>query len=100
MTPQDFEKKIEEMKTPQVSGVKEPFEIKLAILNAERSAAMGVWFVVVPCFFIACIIMKYLFHLHWGLLDTFEEMISSLDNNPGTWWIQPVFRFAHREHYR
>ena len=78
------------MKTPQVSGVKEPFEIKLAILNAERSAAMGVWFVVVPCFFIACIIMKYLFHLHWGLLDTFEEMISSLDNNPGTWWIQPV----------
>ena len=90
MTPEDFEKKMEDLKTPRASGVKEPVEIKLAILNAQRSAAMGIWFVVVPCFFIACVFMKYIFHFRTGLLDTFEETISALDRNPGTWWIQPV----------
>ena len=83
MTPEDFEKKMEDLKTPRASGVKEPVEIKLAILNAQRSAAMGIWFVVVPCFFIACVFMKYIFHLNLGLLDTFEETISALDRNPG-----------------
>ena len=78
------------MKTPQANAVKEPAEIKVAILNAQRSAVMGVWFVVVPCFFIACVFMKYIFHLQLGLLDTFEEMIYALDKNPETWWIQPV----------
>ncbi len=87
---EDFKKKMEDMKTPKVAGVKEPVEMKLAILNAQRSATIGVWFVVVPCFFIACVFMKYIFHIHLGLLDTFEEMITVLDTNPRTWWIQPV----------
>jgi len=51
---------------------------------------MGVWFIVVPCFFIACVFMKYIFHVRLGLLDTFEEMIFALDKNPRTGWIQPV----------
>ena len=90
MNSEDFEKKMEDLKKPGTDQVKEPIEIKLAILNAERSAAIGVWFVVVPCFFIACIAMKYLFHFNMGFLDTFEETMAELDRNPGTWWIQPV----------
>ena len=90
MSPEEFQKKMEEMKTPDARGVKQPEEIKLAILNAQRSAAMGVWFIVVPCFFIACVFMKYIFHVRLGLLETFEEVISALDKNPRTWWIQPV----------
>ena len=90
MNPEEFQKKMEQIKTPSAGEVKQTVEIKLAILNAHRSAAMGVWFIVVPCFFIACVFMKYIFHIRLGLLDTFEEMISTLDKNPRTWWIQPV----------
>ena len=90
MNPEEFEKKMSEMKTPGADSIKQPLEIKLAILNAQHSAALGVWFIVVPCFFIACVFMKYMIHVRLGLLDTFEEMISTLDKNPRTWWIQPV----------
>jgi hypothetical protein len=90
MKPGDFEKKMEGLKAPGTSAISPPVEIKLAIVNAQRSAAMGVWFIVVPAFFIACVFMKYYFHINLGLLDTFEEMMVSLDRNPNTWWIQPV----------
>src|SRR5258707_11173477 len=87
---EDFEKKLESMGKPETKSVKPPIEIKLAIVNAERSAAIGVWLIVVHCFFLACVVMKYLFQINLGLLDTFEDMISAIDKNPATWWIQPV----------
>ena len=90
MNPENFEQKMESLQKPDVSGVQPPGELKLMIVNAQRSAAIGVWFVAVPCFFLACVVMKYIFRLNLGLLDTFEEMMAAIDKNPNTWWIQPV----------
>ena len=89
MKTEDFEKKMEDLRVPEVNTTA-PVELKLTILNAQRSAAIGIWFVVVPCFFLTCVVMKYFFHINLGLLDTFEEMIVAIDRNPGTWWVQPV----------
>lgn len=89
MNEEDFEKKMEGLKAPQVNPAP-PLELKLAILNADRSAAIGIWFIIVPYFFLACIAMKYFFHFNLGFLDIFEDAMSSLDKNPGTWWISPV----------
>ena len=90
MVTDDFEKKMENLQKPGAAAVQPPIDLKLAIVSASRSAAIGVWFVVVPCFFIACVVMKYLFHINLGLLDVFEETISALDRSPSSWWIQPV----------
>ena len=89
MNPDDFEKKMEGLRTPK-SETAPPQELRLAILSAQRSAAMGIWFVIVPCFFLMCVIMKYMFHVNLGIIDTFEEMISALDKNQGSGWIWPV----------
>lgn len=89
MKPEGFEEKMGNLNTPKAEA-KPPVELKLAILNAQRSATMGIWFIVVPCFFLACVVMKYFFHINLGLLDTFEKTILAIDKNPATWWIQPV----------
>jgi hypothetical protein len=49
MSPKDFENKMKELKTPRTEGVKPPEGMKLAIVNAQRSATAGASFV--PCLF-------------------------------------------------
>ena len=87
---ENFEKKMEELKTPQVNP-EPPLELKLAIINADRSATLGLWFIVVPYFFIGCMILKYELNVNLGLLDSITNAIESMDKNASTWWLQPVF---------
>ena len=89
MKPEDFEKKMEGLSTPKSEAVP-PKELRLAIVSAQRSAAMGIWFIVMPWFFLMCVIMKYIFHLNLGIIDTFEQMMRALDKSPQTWWIGPM----------
>ena len=84
-----FEKKLDRMTIPSGS-VKPPLEIKLAIVNAQRSAVLGIWFVAVPCYFLFCVFMKYYFHINLGLFDTMVEMMSDLDKNPIMKWLSPI----------
>ena len=93
MKPEDFEKKMERLCTPK-SEVLPPKELRLAILNSQRSAVLGFWLIVVPWFFLMCVIIKYFFHIDLGIIATFEEIMSSLDRNPKTWWIGPTFFMA------
>ena len=82
---------MDELKIPSAGSVKPPLEIKLAIVNAQRSAVIGVWFVIIPYLFFACMVMKYELQVNLGLLDLFAETIQTIDNNPALWWLQPVF---------
>ncbi|MBI1768912.1 MAG: hypothetical protein HY015_09610 [Bacteroidetes bacterium] len=90
MSVEDFEKKLENMGKPEVKSVPPPMEIKLAIVNSQRSAALGIWFIVVPCYFLFCVFMKYYFHFNLGLFDTFIELMASLDKTPGMKFISPI----------
>jgi hypothetical protein len=89
MKPEDFEKKMSRLKPPK-SEVAPPKELRMAIVSARRSAAMGVWLVVVPWLFFIAMVLKHMFNVNWGLINTFEEMISALDRDPSTWWVGPV----------
>lgn len=90
MRPEDFEKKLSDLKKPSVEEIKPPREIKLAVVNAQRSAAIGAWFVAVPCYFLFCVVMKYYFHLHIGLFNTMIEMMSQLDKSPAMRVLSPI----------
>ena len=86
---EDFEKRLENMAKP-AGSVQPPKEIKLAIVNAQSSATLGIWFVAVPCYFLFCVFMKYYFHINLGLFDTMVEMMSDLDKNPTMKWLSPI----------
>jgi hypothetical protein len=88
MNPEDFQKKMEGLKMPKSEAVP-PKELRMAIVSARRSAALGAWFVIVPWLFFIAMVIKHMFNVNLGLIETFEEMMSALDHDPSTWWIGP-----------
>jgi hypothetical protein len=93
MEAEDFKDKMENLKKPHVE-IDPPAEIKLAILNAKRSATLGIWLVILPYVFLACMVMKYELNLNFGFLDAFSNLVGKLDESPILWWIQPLILFV------
>jgi hypothetical protein len=90
MKPSDFEKKMENLVTPRAEDVKPPVEIKLTVVNASRSAAIGIWFIAIPGYFLFCVFMKYYFHVNLGIFDTMVELMSDLDKHPLMKFLSPI----------
>jgi hypothetical protein len=91
MTPEEFERKMEDLKSPSAENVKPPVEIKLAIVNAQQSANIGLWFVAVPYVFIILMVLKYELDVNLGIVDAFSRAVGKIDGNPWLWWLQPFF---------
>jgi hypothetical protein len=85
----DLEKELGNMKMPD-SEIKSNESVKLTLVQAKKSAALGVWLVAVPLFFLFCVTMKYMFHVNLHFVDVLEETISSLDKSAGTKWLSPL----------
>ena len=58
-------------------------QIKLAILNAKRSAAWGIWFLVIPVIFFVCIAIKEFLGWNWGFAEHFLDGMADLDKTTG-----------------
>ena len=91
MEEKEFLNKMENLQKPEINAGASQRQIKLALLNTKKSAAWGVWFLVVPLFFFCCVAVKYLFHWNWGIAGGFIEWIARLDHETGTGWLSPVF---------
>jgi hypothetical protein len=78
----EFLKKMENLNIPDVNPLGHQKIIKFAVLNVSRSATMGVWLIVVPYYFLMCVLMKYYFHVHLGLFDTMVGMMTDLEKSP------------------
>ena len=90
MDENEFRNKMENLKKPEVSAETSRRQIKLAILTAKKSARWGIWFLVVPIFFFACVAIKEFFHWNWGLASNFLDWMAQLDRQTATWWLTPV----------
>ena len=90
MANEEFEKRLESLKTPAVDDVRHQHSVKLAILSARKSAAVGVWLILIPSFFLLSVCMKYYFMQNWHFIDTFEEILAALDKSSGTWFVGPL----------
>jgi hypothetical protein len=76
---EEFLEKMKSLKKPDVQASQYQQLFKLTLVNTQKSAFWGVWFLVVPLFFFACVVMKYLFNIKLGLSDTFIETMAALD---------------------
>ncbi|MES2278427.1 MAG: hypothetical protein V4592_20520 [Bacteroidota bacterium] len=59
---QDFLKQMENLSIPDVDPSLHQQKVKMTIMNAERSAALGVWLIVLPGYFLLCALMSAFFH--------------------------------------
>ncbi len=86
----DFREHMENLRKPEVNAEASRRQIKLTLMNTKKSAFWGIWFLGIPIFFLACVVMKYMFRIDLGLTNTFIEMMAGLDQNPSTRWLTPV----------
>jgi hypothetical protein len=90
MEEKDFLEKMENLKKPEVSAEASKQQLKLAVMNTKKTAAWGLWFLVVPVFFLVCVTIKEFLHWQWGVSEQFTEWMGALDQNPSSWWLTPV----------
>lgn len=86
----EFLKKMENLQVPDINPHEHPKMVKMAIMNAERSAALGVWLIIVPCYFLLCVVMYYYFHAHAGWFGAMVALITGLDKTPFMDFLAPV----------
>ncbi len=91
MEEDEFINKMDNLKKPGFSTKEPNKKLKLAIVNSKKSAAMGVWFLLAPCYFLLMIFMKYYFNVNLHVIDIFEDFIASMDRSPVTKFIPPLF---------
>lgn len=90
MEKNDFIKKMEDLKKPQITGDASRRQVRLTIMNAKKSALWGTWFLVIPVVFFACIIIKELLQWDWGLANNFTDWMARLDSKASTKWLTPL----------
>jgi len=91
MDEKEFNDKMNRLRKPGFENHQPDTSLRLAIINSKKSAAMGVWFLVVPCYFLFMVLMKYYFNVNLHLIGIFEDFIASLDKSPVTKLIPPLF---------
>jgi len=69
------------LKIPEFRAEKHREQLKLTLFNAKKSAAMTVWLVAIPCFFLFAVFMKQYFHYDLSLFGNIEEFIASIDRS-------------------
>lgn len=91
MDEKEFIDKMDNLKKPGFENSSPNNSLRLAIVSSKRSAAIGIWFLVVPLYFLLMVFMKYYFNVNLHVIDIFEDFISSLDRSPTTKLITPLF---------
>jgi len=81
MEDKDFLNKMENLKKPEVNAETSQRLIKIALLNAQRSAAWGIWFLVVPVFFFCSVTLKYVLHSDWSIAGNFLDWMAAVDKS-------------------
>jgi hypothetical protein len=89
----DFLQQMENLKVPDVNPSQHQNTVKMAIMNAERSVALGVWLVAVPCYFLLCVFMFYFFHLRMGWFAAMFTLMSGLAKTPFIDVLGPIVLF-------
>ncbi|MEP6595511.1 MAG: hypothetical protein ABJA71_06170 [Ginsengibacter sp.] len=82
MEKDDLIKKLEHMQKPEIVSESHRVQLKLTLLNAKRSAKIGVFLIVIPCLFLIGIFLKYLLHINLTTFSSLLEWMSEKDKNP------------------
>ena len=81
MEEKDFLHKMENLKKPEVNADASRRQIRIAITNAKKSAAWGIWLLVIPFLFLVSVTIKEYFKWDWGVSNTITEWIGDIDRN-------------------
>lgn len=86
----EFLKEMEQLQVPDISAPTHQKTVKMTIMNAERSATLGIWLIVIPCYFLLCVFIYYYYNVHANWFGAMFKLIISLEQNPYIDFIAPL----------
>ena len=77
----EFSQKLQKMHKPEIESPTHQVQLKITLLNAKRSARIGLILVILPCLFLAAVLIKYFLHINLSSFSALEEWMSKKDQN-------------------
>ena len=81
MENEEFSQKLEKIHKPQVESATHQRQLKITLLNAKRSARIGVALVIIPCLFLLAVLMKYFMHINLPSFSAIEDWMADKNHN-------------------
>jgi len=78
------------MQKPQPVSENHRMHLKLTLLNATKSATIGILIVIVPCLFLFGIVLKYMLHFDLPSFTALEEWMARMDRQPLAKFLVPA----------
>ncbi len=87
----EFLKEMENLQVPAADpSTHHQNSVKMAVMNASRSAALGAWLIAVPCYFLFCVFIYYYSHSNSNWFSAMFNIIISLDDSPWLDFLAPI----------
>ncbi|MEP6597137.1 MAG: hypothetical protein ABJA71_14385 [Ginsengibacter sp.] len=81
MENEEFSQKLQKMHKPQIESATHQVQLKITLLNAKRSARIGIILVIIPCLFLLAVLIKYFLHINLPSFSALEEWMSDKNHN-------------------
>jgi hypothetical protein len=88
MEEKDFLQKMENLNKPEINADASRRQVRLAILSTKKSAAWGIWLLVIPFLFFLSFIVPEIFNWDGGIFKTIAGWMHALDK--AAQWTSPV----------
>ena len=80
--PDDFIRALERLEVPKVGDVGHQEYVRRVILSAPRSAALTLWYILIPGYLLLCVLMKASFGVEPHLFAVFDGIVRELGASP------------------
>ncbi|MDN5201857.1 hypothetical protein QQ008_10800 [Fulvivirgaceae bacterium BMA10] len=80
MDKKEFNKKMEELETPEVHPQRHQKQFKMYLINTKKSATFGILFILTPFLFLFGVLFKYYLKIDFGIFTGFQEWLISLED--------------------
>ena len=77
----EFSQKLQKMDKPHIESATHQMQLKITLLNARRSAGIGVILIIIPCVFLSAVLMKYFLHINLPSFSESEEWMADKNHN-------------------
>lgn len=77
MDKQNFEKKLKEMKKPEITNLRHEDMLAKAIINARDKSVVSLWWLSIPVFITAMLMMKSIYMPGTSLISNLNDLASS-----------------------
>ena len=86
----NFKDKMENLKTPTTDFVKHQEILKIGILNARKSARIGIVFILIPMLLVVLAYLKIKLLIHWDFFNNLHLFVSKQNQISFLSWISHI----------